>query len=110
MCDAAPCRSPHAATPWCRSAGRSEPSRRRGERQRPAINPTRSQRHAAVDEVRLAGDVARLVGGEEDGERRDLSGCPEPPHGLAVDEALAYLIRRAAGLLRRGRDALRERG
>ena len=54
------------------------------------------QREAAVDEMRLAGDVARLVGGEEQRERRDLLRRAEPAHGLAVDEGLAHRFERLA--------------
>src|ERR1700681_4937925 len=68
-----------------------------------------SERHPAVDEMRLAGDLARLVGGEENRERGDLGGLPKPAHGLAIDEPLAYVRERAAGLARQRRDALLER-
>ena len=46
------------------------------------------KRHAAIDQVRLPGDVAGFIGGEEDRERRHLLGLAEPAHGLAFNEGL----------------------
>src|ERR1700733_3456570 len=68
------------------------------------------QRHAAVDEMRLAGNVACLVAGEEEGERRNFGHRSEPAHRLPVDEGLPYRVERAAGFLRRRGDAVFERG
>src|ERR1700761_7334139 len=68
------------------------------------------QRHPAVDEMRLAGNVARLVAGEKEGKRRDLLRLAEPAHGLAIDESLADHVGRLPGLLRQRGNALFERG
>src|SRR5262245_12627688 len=72
----------------------------------PAGRDQASQRHAAVDQMRLSGDVARLVRGEEDREVRHLLRLAEPSHGLAVDEGLLDGLQRFAGGLRDRRDAL----
>ena len=68
------------------------------------------KRHPAVDQVGMAGDVARFVRGEEDGECRDLLRFAEPAHGLALDEGLLDLLERLAGRLRAVLDATFERG
>src|SRR5258708_1548477 len=60
--------------------------------------------------MRLARDIARLVGREENGERGDLRGIPKPAHGLALDEAAAYVPERAAGLACQCDNALLKRG
>src|SRR5260370_34700567 len=59
--------------------------------------------------MRLASDIARLVGRQENGERGDLRGSPKTAHGLTVDEAPAHLVERAPGFPRQRRDALTER-
>jgi hypothetical protein len=59
-----------------------------------AIFDRRSQRHPAIDGMRLARDVARLVRGEKQGERSDLLRRAEPAHGLAIDEGLAHVVLR----------------
>ena len=59
-----------------------------------------SQRHAAVDQMRVTGDVARFVGGEKHRERRNFCRRAEPAHRLAVDEALFHLLARPSGLFR----------
>src|SRR5215467_13146684 len=69
-----------------------------------------SKRHAAVDQMRLPGNVARLVGGQEDRERGHLLGPAEPPHRLALDEGLLHLGARFAGRLRALLDPALERG
>src|SRR5215475_11787311 len=56
-----------------------------------------SQRHPAVDEVRLAGHEARFVRSEEYSERRHLLGGAEPPQRLTVDEGLLHRLVRLAG-------------
>src|SRR5438874_1445932 len=58
-----------------------------------------SERHAAVDQMRLAGNVARLVRGQKEGERGDLLRLAEPAHGLALDEGALDLLQRFAGRL-----------
>src|SRR5580704_9796547 len=55
--------------------------------------PVILKRHPAVDEMGLAGNVACLVAGEEEGERGDLLGGAEPAHRLAVDEGLPHYLR-----------------
>jgi hypothetical protein len=55
------------------------------------------QRHSPIDEMRLAGDVARFIGREEDRERRHLLRLAEPAHGLAGDESLFHRLERLAG-------------
>ena len=59
--------------------------------------------------MRLAGNVACLVAGEEEGERRDLLRRAEPPHRLPVDKSLPHCIGGLSGLLRRRRDAFFQR-
>src|SRR5258708_37916787 len=59
--------------------------------------------------MRLTGDVARLVRGEEKRERRHLLGRAEPSHGLTVDKSLAHLCLRFFGLLGLRLDAAVER-
>ena len=44
----------------------------------------------------LAGDIARLIGGEEERERRDFRCGAEAADGLAVDEILSDLVDRLA--------------
>jgi hypothetical protein len=48
------------------------------------------QRHAAVDEMRLAGNVARLIAGEEEGKRGHFLRRPQPPHRLTIDKGLPH--------------------
>ena len=55
--------------------------------------PLALQRHPAVDEMGLAGNVARLVAGKKDGEQGDLLRRAEPAHRLAVDEGLPHHVR-----------------
>src|ERR1700730_6971446 len=57
---------------------------------RPAVT---LKRHPAVDEMGLAGNVARLVAGKKEGQQSELLGRPQPPHGLAVDEGLPHHVR-----------------
>ena len=45
-----------------------------------------SQRHAAVDQMRLASDVACPVAGEKDGERGNFLGGAETAHRLPIDK------------------------
>src|SRR6185503_6850921 len=68
-----------------------------------------SNRHAAVDQMRLPGDVARFIGGQEHRQRRHFGGGAEPAHRLAADEILAHLLERLAGLLGHRLHALFER-
>src|SRR5436309_10626858 len=77
-----------------RSLDRAMPnSLARAETLRPRI----LKRHPAVDEVRLSGNIARLIRSQEDGKRRDLLGLAEPAHGLALNEASLHLAHRFAG-------------
>src|SRR5215470_17442305 len=48
------------------------------------------QRHAAVDQMGLAGDIACLVGRKEERERRDFLRHSKAADGLAVDKILAH--------------------
>ena len=80
----------------CRARGTPHDPRRRRNGSLLRAHRPMLQRHAAVDQMRLAGDVARLVGGEEHRERRDLVRGAEPAHRLAVDEGLAHLAQRLA--------------
>src|ERR1700719_480746 len=73
---------------------------------RPAVT---LKRHPAVDEMGLAGNVARLVAGKKGGEQSHFLGRAEPAHRLAVDEGLPHHVRRFSRLLRQHRDALVER-
>src|ERR1700731_4506085 len=73
---------------------------------RPAVT---LKRHPAVDEMGLAGNVARLVAGKKEGQQSDLFGRAEPAHRLAVDEGLPHHVRWLPRLLRQCRDALVER-
>ena len=50
------------------------------------------QRHPAVDEMGLAGNVACLVAGKKEGEQSDLLGRPEPAHRLTVDKGLSHYV------------------
>jgi len=50
------------------------------------------KRHPAVDEMGLAGNVARLVAGKKEGKQSNLLGRPEPAHRLAVDEGLPHHV------------------
>ena len=59
--------------------------------------------------MRLPGDVARLVGGEESRERGDLLGTAQPTHGLALDERLFHLRNGFARCLRTVFDPLLQR-
>src|SRR5438309_11128336 len=80
-------RSVHAST-WASKAS--------GNESRQALADTchrRSDGHAAVDGIDIAGGEDRLVGSEKYDDRRDLLGLGEPPHGLARDERLARLDR-----------------
>src|SRR5439155_17572615 len=80
-------RSVHAST-WASKAS--------GNESRQALSDAfhrRSDGHAAVDGIDIAGGEDRLVRGEKYDNRRDLLGLGEPPHGLARDERLARLDR-----------------
>src|SRR5881409_2232170 len=90
-----------------RSLDRAMPnSLARAETLRPRI----LKLHPAVDEVRLSGNIARLIRSQEDGKRRDLLGLAEPAHGLALNEASLHLAHRFAGRLRAIFDSTLERG
>src|ERR1700693_5573752 len=54
--------------------------------------PACLQRHPAVDEMGLAGNVGRLVAGKKEGEQSDFLGRAEPAHRLAVDEGLPHHV------------------
>src|SRR5262245_23237465 len=60
------------------------------------------QRQPAVDEVGLAGDVARFVRRQENRERSHFLGSTEACHRLARHEVLPHLFKRFAGRLRHG--------
>src|SRR5262252_4150646 len=68
------------------------------------------QRHAAVDQVGLASNVACLVGSQKERERSDFRRRPEAPHGLAIDEILANVADRFPGRLGQVLDPPVERG
>src|SRR5258708_30035542 len=76
----------------------------------PYLVGSASKRHAAVDQMGLPGNVARLVRGKKDRERRHLLGPAEAPHGLALDESLLDLLERLSRRLRAVLDAALERG
>src|SRR5437660_11980050 len=59
--------------------------------------------------MRLARDVAGLIGGKESRERGDLLGMSEPTHRLAFDESLFDLRERFTGRARTILDPLLER-
>src|SRR5688572_31922979 len=68
--------------------------RRPGRMRRTVISlllPTRSQAHAAVDDIGRPGDERRLVRGQIDRELGHLLRLPEPQHGLMRLELLARL-------------------
>src|SRR5579885_3170997 len=67
------------------------------------------QRHPAVDEMGLAGNVARFVAGKEEGKGSDLLRLAKPAHRLAIDKSLAYFIAGRSRRLRLGGDTLLER-
>src|SRR5215469_16571002 len=58
----------------------------------------------------LAGDIARLVGGEKERERGDFRGGSEAADGLAVDEVLADLVERLSARTGEVLDPSIERG
>src|SRR5690348_10232772 len=89
-----------------RAEGRRAAPITAGHRQ--AENRALSQRHAAINQMRLPGDEARLVRGEEGCQSGDLLRRAEPPHRLSVHEGLVDLVLRLAGLLRLGLDAIVE--
>src|SRR5438105_6797869 len=70
----------------------------------------RLQRHPAVDEVSLSGNVACLVGCEEHGKRRHFLGTAQAPHRLAPDERALDIRNRPSGGLSERFDAPLERG
>src|SRR5262249_46205882 len=76
----------------------------------PIYGPWYLERHPAVNQMGLPGDVARLVGGEENRDRGPLLGPAEPAQGLAFDERLLHLRRRFAGRARAILDSVLERG
>ena len=55
--------------------------------------------HTPVDQMRLAGDVARLIRSKENSKRGDFLGRTETCHRLARDEILAHLFKRSSCLL-----------
>src|SRR5580658_5573881 len=71
--------------------------------------PVTLQRHPAVDEMRLAGNVARLVAGKKEGEQSHFLGRAEPTHRLAIDESLTNHVERFSSLLRQRGNALFQR-
>src|SRR5262245_19046652 len=64
-----------------------------------------SEAETAVDDVNSTGGEAGFVAREMQGQRRDLLGGAEAPHGLARDEGLARVLDIAEG-----RDAIVQRG
>src|SRR3954470_12906316 len=63
------------------------------------------KRKSPIRQVNLPGRIARLVGGQINGERRYLLRGAEAPHGLAIDEVRPHGFLSAAGILGKRRDA-----
>src|SRR5262249_37863842 len=90
---------PTAGGSWRRlpAARRARPPDRWRRRDAAPPPPTaarrpRSQREAAIGEECRAGGIARLIGGQIDGDGRHFFDRAEPAHGLAFDEHATRLV------------------